>query len=146
MQTILTRGGESFLLLSFFSVINLFHRGPYGPSSRHSWTQRVQLLLEGCPYQNFKGNTQPLVSFQRMGVGTRCPTHPSLDPPMTPQTIFFYCPEWSGRTHYDCARDPVGYAMSGVYLRHILIFCAEGSFLRLNCRLLTVFKINPFKK
>ena len=68
---------------------------------------------------------------------------------MTPQTIIFYCPEWSGRTHYDCARDPVGYAMSAVEgLRHILTLCVEGSFLRLNCRLLhvTYFKIYPFKE
>ena len=82
-----------------------------------------------------------------MGVRARCPTHPPLDPPMTPQTISFCCPEWSGRTHYDCATGPVGFAMSAVEgLRHIKTLCVEGSFLRSNCRLLAVFKINPFKK
>ena len=36
----------------FFFVKNVFHREPYGPPSRSNWTQGVQLLFEGCPYQN----------------------------------------------------------------------------------------------
>ena len=68
---------------------------------------------------------------------------------MTPQTIIFYCPEWSGRTHYDCVTDPVGFAMSALEgLKLIKTLCVEGSLLRLNCRLLhvTCFKLNPFKE
>ena len=36
-----------------FFVINVFHRGLYGPTSRCIWTQGLQLLLERVPYQKF---------------------------------------------------------------------------------------------
>ena len=41
-------GGERVEVLKtyFVSVINVFHRGLYGPPSRSDWI-RVQLLLEG---------------------------------------------------------------------------------------------------
>ena len=43
-------------ILTFFLVINIFHRGPYEPPFRSNWTQGVQLLLNGGLYQNFLGN------------------------------------------------------------------------------------------
>ena len=59
-----TSGGPEVL----FSNQHIF-MGHYGPPSRSNWTQWVQLLLEGSPYQNFKGNLWPLLIFQGGGGG-----------------------------------------------------------------------------
>ena len=40
-------------VLKLFLVIDVFHRGPYGPPSRGKRTQGVQLLIERVPYQYF---------------------------------------------------------------------------------------------
>ena len=34
-----------------FLVINVFHRGPYGPPLRSNWAKGFRLLLERGPYQ-----------------------------------------------------------------------------------------------
>ena len=34
-------------------VINIFHRGTYGPPLSSNWTRGVQLPLEWGPYKNF---------------------------------------------------------------------------------------------
>ena len=41
------RGGGAENIL----VINVFHRGSYGPHSRSNWTRGIQLLLDGGSYQ-----------------------------------------------------------------------------------------------
>ena len=48
-------GRPNNVFCSFFSVIDVFDRGPNEPAARSNWTptQGVQLLLEGGPYQYF---------------------------------------------------------------------------------------------
>ena len=44
-------GGGGGVLTIFFLVVNVFHKGPYGPLPRSNGTRGVQLLLEGSLYQ-----------------------------------------------------------------------------------------------
>ena len=59
-------GTLHFFCCCLFQSSNVFHRGSYGPPSRSIWTQGVQLLLEGVPYQNSQGILLSLVIFRRV--------------------------------------------------------------------------------
>ena len=73
----------------FIAVINVFHRGPYGPLSICDRTRWAQLLLEGCPYlrKHIVTCDFPAGRGERSG-----PLSPSLYPPMPekyPQVITY---------------------------------------------------------